>query len=229
MKNSTFLELVNRVCERINETTLSEAEFGSVKNIHATIKNSVSEAVFIILQSSGNWPFLAIEQTIKLSPGTNEYAWPTDFDRVDWDSFVLKDRQGNWRTLKPEQKEFWNFSWRPQDLDSLPKGLNTPTRVFSTHGNGFGIHPNPDEPYELKYRYWRTVDPLRNANDECRIPYQYEHVIVSCALMLMYSFLDNESRAAFWDDRYREYKKNMERTLLGNNYQHFYDGRIIRR
>ena len=227
--SATYIQLVNRICVRINETTLEEHQFNGAKNIHNTIKNSVADAVHMILQEERAWPFLAIEQTLTLDKGSVEYAWPDEFDTVDWNSFIVKWDDQNWMPLKPIQKEEWYARGRWSDRMYLPEGNDLPRMVFGTHGNGFGVSPNPDKDYVLKYRYWRTTQRMENAGDECRIPQQYEYVITAASLSLMYSFLDNTERASFWDAKYKEGLKAMKRTLLGTNYKAMIDGRVPER
>lgn len=227
--NSTYLELVNRVCQRLNEQELTESNFRSVAGIHSTIRESVADAIETIIQEENKWPFMAVEHTIKLDPGTAEYAWPENFDAVDWESFFLIPNEENSLKgyhLAPTQKDRWYRYGREIDSRHLPEGVDKPTHVFQTHGLGFGLYPNPDKAYILKYRYWRTPKRLYNYNDECPIPSQYEYIIIACTLMLMSMFHDNLDQAGFWREKYTNYLKNVQRKYLNPDFKEMYDGRL---
>lgn len=227
--HSTFLELVNRVCERLNEEKITESEFPSVVGIHASIKNAVRDGVTTLLQQEAKWPFAAIEHSIKLDNGTEEYAWPENFDTVDWNSFFIYNDYDNSLYGSPLgviQTEEWQQRGRRPGSINLPKGTGLPRYVFATHGNGFGLSPNPDQEYVLRYRYWRIPKILENFDDEVPIPRQFEHVVMSVSLMIMYSFLDNTERATFWENRYNIELKSMKRTLLSRNLHSVHDRRV---
>lgn len=227
--NSNYLKLVNDVCLRLNEETLTESNFQSVSGIHASIKTFVRDAVTTILQSEARWPFAAIEHTVKLDLGTTEYSWPENFDSVDWNSFFLVPDIENNRSgfqLQPLQKEQWYKYGRERDSHLLPKGTNVPRYVFETHGNGFGISPNPDKEYTLKYRYWRVPKILDAWNDESPIPTHYDYLVTACSMMYLSMFLDNTERATFWEAQYKSYLKDAKRKMMGNNYQFVFDTRV---
>lgn len=228
-RNSTYLELVNRLCERLNEEKIGESEFNSVVGIHASIKNAIRDGVTNLLQEEAQWPFTAVEHTIKLDIGTEEYAWPQDFDSVDWNSFFVYNDYDNSLYGSPLgviQKEQWQQRGRRPGSINLPKGTGIPRYVFATHGNGFGLSPNPDQNYTLRYRYFRVAPILENYDDEVPIPRQYEHAILAVSLMNMYSFLDNTERAQFWENRYKSDLKAMKRALLSRNLHSVHDRRV---
>lgn len=227
--NSNYLKLVNDVCLRLNEEQLTESNFQSSLGIHASIKTFVRDAVTTIMQAEAQWPFAAIEHTIKLDLGTTEYAWPENFDSVDWQSFFLIpniEESRNGYQLRPIQKEEWYKRGRARDSELLPKGINLPTHVFETHGNGFGISPNPDKEYTLKYRYWRVPKILKEWDDECPLPMHYDYLVLACGMMLMSMFLDNTERATFWEAQYIKYLKDAKRKLMGNNFKEVNDTRV---
>lgn len=84
---TTYLQLVNRVLNRLNEVNLTSSNFASITGVHATVKDAVNDSIKAIHAAAQEWPFLysAISQT--LTSGTNEYAHSRDL--VDWDSFKI--------------------------------------------------------------------------------------------------------------------------------------------
>lgn len=229
---SSFGDLVDRLAVRINESKVPEGRFDNCQGIHAAMKEAVRDAVRDILHERYKWPFLAVEQTQTLDEGTSEYAWPLDFDSVDWNSFMLvADREKNIRTryLPVIQREEWYRLLRDTDYDSRPGGLRIPEKVFSAHGMGFGVTPVPDQDYKVRYRYFKYPKTMELKEDLCPIPSKHDHVLMAAALKNIYSFLDNTERAAFWQSEFIRMFKAMVRVELSQNLNHVYTGVISHR
>ena len=56
------------------------------------VKNVINKAINDVYNSEIEWPFLIQTQTDSLVAGTQEYDLPSDFRKVDWDSFMLRPK-----------------------------------------------------------------------------------------------------------------------------------------
>lgn len=228
MPNTTYLQAVNNVLIRINEVQLTSANFNSVIGVHAMVKTGVINAIDKINQTeSVKWPFYAVEQTVTLVAGTQEYAWPDNFQSVDWKSFQIQkdDTIGNRnKFLTSIEREQWYRYLRDSDYDARPDGLNIPDYVFSTHGRGFGLSPSPKEAYTLKYRYFKN--PVRPTlySDEVPTPPEFDYVLEAGGLYQAYIFYDNNERATLMKQDRDDGIKDMVRVLIGNNFENVYSG-----
>ncbi len=230
--NATFLQIVNNVLIKINETQLTDSNFAGVIGVHAMVKLGVLDTILKINQvESGRWPFYAVEQTSPLVPGEQEYAWADNFASVDWKSFqIQKDDAAGYKTrfLTPIEREQWYRYMRDTDYNVTPTstGLRMPEYVFSAHGYGFGVSPSPDKAYNLKYRYFKNPVVPELSTDELPIPPQYNYVLHLGGLVEAYRFFDNTERSQSTLVDRDAGIKDMTRVLIGNNFEHVYAGQI---
>lgn len=226
---TTYIEMVNKLCRRVNEVQIPEDQFDTVLGVHAFIKDGVIDTLDQIFQTKYKWPFLATQATQVLTAGDQQYAWPADFQSVDWRSFqMLKDEAlgVNHRVLVPIEREQWYARIRNDDFDAGVTGRNLPQYVFSDHGMGWGIAPSPDRAYTINYKYFRNPVRPTAATDELIIPPEYEYLVMQGGLMHAYLFYDNNERSTIAEKRRDDGLKDMVNTLLGNNLEHMYDGRV---
>lgn len=226
---STYLQLTNKVLNRLNEVELTESNFIGVKGVYAQAKLAVNDALREIDTIENNWPFNAYEHTEELVVGTYEYSWPVIFKTADWNSFQIQKNTTigvNSKSLKVLDKEEWYKKYRDLDDDAGVEGRGLPDFIFQTHGNGYGITPSPDNTYQLKYRYYAQFTALTNYSDQCLIPEIFDHVIINGALKYMYIYLDNPQMADLMDEKYFKPSLKYMRKLLINDEQYFRDTRV---
>tara|TARA_R110000765_G_scaffold416302_2_gene518073 strand:+ start:610 stop:1701 length:1092 start_codon:yes stop_codon:yes gene_type:complete len=84
-----YLTLVNNVLNELNEIELTSTTFTSSRGVQSMVKNVVNKAINDIYNSEIEWPFLIATQTDSLVAGTQEYSFPSDFRKIDFDSFML--------------------------------------------------------------------------------------------------------------------------------------------
>jgi hypothetical protein len=84
---ATFLELVNDSLNDFNEDEISDVT--STVGVQTTAVNGVLRAVRDIHNYGQQWPFLQTDQLDALTMGDLEYALPTGYISVDFDTFVL--------------------------------------------------------------------------------------------------------------------------------------------
>lgn len=226
--STTYLSIVNSILIKINEVQLTASTFNSALGVHAMVKEGVIDTINKINQTENvKWPFYAVEQTVPLVAGTQEYAWPSNFASVDWKSFqIQKDDTLGIRNsfLTAIEREQWYRYLRDNDYDARPNGIRIPELVFSTHGNGFGISPSPDRDYTLKYRYFKNPVVPTLSTDEIPTPAQFDYVIKAGGLYQAYLFYDNNERSQIAMTDRDQGIKDMVRVMIGNNFEHVYAG-----
>lgn len=225
---STFLDLCNQTLRRLNEVQIAEADFSLTRGVQSLVKDAVIASIRKINQSEFEWPFNAAEETDVLTPGQSEYVWPSSFKVVEWDSFQIQS-DGNlgvgFRSLQFIDRSVWYTRHRDQDRDAGAAGRGIPQSVFPSHGSGYGVTPAPDKPYTVRFRYFQNVVTLVNANDETRVPSDFDSLIVDGALYHMYMFKDNAESASLSFAAFERGLKDL-RTLFINNYNSVYDRRV---
>ena len=87
-----YLTLVNSVLNELNEVELTATTFSTSRGVQTMVKNVVNKAVNDIYNSEIEWPFLIENKTESVAAGTQEYNLPSDFRKVDWDSFILRPK-----------------------------------------------------------------------------------------------------------------------------------------
>ena len=225
---STYIDLCNKTLRRLNEVEIAEADFGSVRGVHALVKDAVKAAVAKINQAEFGWPFNAAEQTDVLVVGQEEYVWPQYFKVADWNSFQIQkdDSLGSsFKTLKAIEQDEWYQEYRDDDYTAGSSGRSIPDFVFPSHGNGYGVSPSPDKAYTVKFRYFMNYSDITNATDVTRIPESFDTVLIDGALYHMYMFKDNMESA---QAAYMGFEKGIKdlQTLYINNTISVRDTRI---
>jgi hypothetical protein len=228
---TTYLELTNRVLRRLNEVTIDSADFLTVRGIQAAAKDAVLDAIREINAQKFEWPFNATSGSQLLIVGQEEYSWPIDFKMVDWESFYIeKDTSigvDNNRRLEVLNKDEWYKQYRTDDLDSTTDGVELPRYVFESNNGGFGVTPSPDEAYTVHFNYWEKHTDLSAHGDTSEIPTEFDYVITYGALMHMFIFLDNDERAAKYEQNFSKGIADMAFILIPKD-KYIYDTRVRR-
>jgi len=225
---ATFIELSNRVLRRLNEVEFSSSDFPTARGVQALVKDAVQASIASINQSEFEWPFNAAEHTQTLEVGKEEYEWPNFFKVVDWNSFqVIESASGTnqFTHLNYIGRDEYYDKYRDDDNQSDAIGRATPSMVFPSHGNGFGVTPSPDSAYQVRFRYFLNYADLNLYDDQTRVPESFSSVIVDGALMHMYMFKDNVEAAQIAQSLFAQGLKNLQ-TLYINNYEYITDHRV---
>jgi len=216
---ATYVNLVNEVLRRVNEVQLDTGGngFSDVRNLQALAKDAVNASIREILQTSQEWPFTIITYVQTLVAGTGTYSFPSDFSKVDWDTFYIKKltSKGN----DPERLPVISFNdyirvYRSSDDTGGVSGRSTPSIVYQTQEAKFGVTPLPDDAYEIEYRYWYFPNDLINFNDTSIIPDRFNNVIIDGAVMYLMRFRSNEQSASIHQQKFEEGIDAMRRILL---------------
>lgn len=85
-----YLTLTNQVLAELNEVQLTSSNFVSgAVGIQQTTKDVVNKALRDVYSSELEWPWLHSDKTQATFAGQKEYALPTDYRSVDYDSFYI--------------------------------------------------------------------------------------------------------------------------------------------
>jgi len=87
---TTYLVLSNRILRELNEVELTSSNFSSSRGIQTATKDFINKAVHDIYNEGAEIPLLHTSTTQVTQVGDNEYAFPSDMRRVDFESFFLK-------------------------------------------------------------------------------------------------------------------------------------------
>jgi hypothetical protein len=225
---SNYITLCNQVLRRLNEVEIPEADFPNTRGVQSLVKDAVKAAVAKINQAEFEWPFNAAEFTQTLTAGQTEYAWPNAFKIVDWNSFQLQKNDSlgvGYKSLGYMDRDEWYASHRDADYTAGASGRDIPTKVFPSHGNGFGVTPSPNKAYSVKFRYYLNYTDLTLFSDVTRIPQSFDTVIIDGALYHMYMFKDNMEAAATALGTFQAGLKDLQ-TLFINNFESIRDTRV---
>jgi len=218
---ATFLNVTNELLRRLNEVTIDQSDFATVRNVQALAKDSVNSSVRKIIQSAQEWPFTLTTKEQTLTAGTREYDFPADMSSVDWESFYIKQlasKSNQPRKLAVIPYTEYLESYRPSDeTGDSGSGIAVPLRVYQTQEEKFGVTPSPDDSYVIEYKYWTFPTAMTAFDDTCIIPDRFIHVVIDGAMMYMMRFRSNEQSAAVHQNDFVEGIKMMRRVLVDDN------------
>ena len=193
-----FLQLVNDVCNRVNETELTSANFATAKGFYSTAKNAVNSSIRMINQNEFQWPFNYVESEDILTAGTMRYETPANAKAVDYNTFRVKrdDTFGN-RTEMLRELDYEEFLNRYADDEYNTTNTSirgVPHRIVRAPGSMFLVYPSPKEDYTLIYEYYSLPVDLNLYSDVPTTPEAFRHIIEDGAMHYINNFRnDNES------------------------------------
>ncbi len=226
----TFLQLVNDVNQRVNETELTSSNFLTSQGHYKNTRQAVNSAIAFINQDQFEWPFNHVTYNETLTAGTNRYDYQADAKSVDFESFRIRrdDTFGNeTRWLKNISYEEYLQNHLDDEYNSDTSIRDLPRYVFSTPDSGYGVWPVPDEAYELDYEYYSATSDLVSATDTTNLPDMWRHIIVDGAVYYTYLFREDIENADRVFDKFDGGISNM-RTLYINRNEDMRDTRIQR-
>ena len=216
-----YLELVNSVARRLNETELTSSNFSTAKGFYANIKDAVNASIRDINQYQLYWPYNHNSSEVTLVAGETRYTVADEAKYVDYDTFRLKRDTdvdiGNARKLRQiSYLEYVDRYIDQEDETDTSRG-GAPEYVFRTQDGYYGIVPMPDKAYTIEYEYFTYPVDLALFDDVPTIPEPYKHVIVDGAMYYSYMFRDNMEMASISKSKFEEGMKNMRKILVNEN------------
>lgn len=216
--SSTYLALTNELLRRLNEVTIDQADFPSVRNVQALAKDAINASIRKIIQSAQEWPFTLATKEQTLTAGTRTYDFPADTSSVDWESFYIKELAAKNNTpsrlITITYTEYLDNYRVTDDTNDSGSGISAPIRVYQTQEEKFGVTPVPNDEYVVEYKYWTFPADLALYNDTCVIPARFNHVIIDGAMMYMMRFRSNDQSAQIHQNDFMEGIKMMRRILV---------------
>ena len=85
-----YLDIVNEVSRRLNETELTSTNFSTAKGFYSTIKDSVNSSIHDINQYYLYWPYNHNSDEITLVAGETRYSFADEAKYVDFNTFRVK-------------------------------------------------------------------------------------------------------------------------------------------
>jgi hypothetical protein len=214
-----YVQLVNELLRRINEVALDTAGsgFSSVKGVQALAKDAINNSIREILQYNQEWPFSLTVYTETLVSGTGSYSFPSDFSRVDWDSFYLKkltSADNSPGKLPVITYTDYLRSYRDVEETSGTGGYDAPRAIYMTQDSKFGVTPLPDAAYEVEYSYFSFPADMTMWADTTIIPDRFRYVIIDGAMMYMMRFRSNDQQGEIHRVKFEKGIDDMRRLLL---------------
>jgi len=223
-----YLDLVNEVNRRLNEVELTSANFSSAVGFYAHNKDAVNAAIRDINHTHYEWPFNHVLAEETLTAGTIRYAFPSDANTIDFDTFRIEENTtfGN-ATVKLTILSYEDYLSRYIDheytTDSSKREV--PSYVFHAPSLEYGVVPAPNSAYTIFYEYYRVPVDLSSYSDVPSIPERFRHVIIDGAMAYAYLFRSNEQSAVMSKNKFDEGIKRM-RSMLVNRYSYVRSGMI---
>jgi hypothetical protein len=217
-----YLDLTNEVNRRLNEVELTSSNFTTAKGFHSQVKDSINAALRDINQTTYEWPFNHIAAEDTLTAGVTRYAFPSDANSIDFDSFRIKEDAtfGNSTTkLSVISYEDYLNRFVEQEYKTDTSNCTIPMYVFQAPSMEYGVVPAPDQAYEIVYEYYRIPVDLESYTDVPSVPERFRSVIIDGAMYHAYMFRSNEQAANIAKNKYEEGMKRM-RTILVNRYEY---------
>ena len=86
----TYLSLTNDVITRMNEVTLTAANFADARGVQIQCQNAVNESIRYINQKEFGYPFNHATNVSTLVPGTTRYTVPASTKHIDYNTARIK-------------------------------------------------------------------------------------------------------------------------------------------
>jgi hypothetical protein len=216
-----FLELVNAVARRLNETELTSSNFATATGFYAQIKDAVNSSIRDLNLHHEYWPYNHNSESITLTAGVTRYPIPADAKFVDYNNFRLeRDTSVNVGAARRLEQSTYNeyvdtYVDQENETDTS-KGAAT-TNVFKTLDNSFGVVPMPDKAYTITYEYFNFPVDLNLHTDVPSVPERFKFVITDGAMYHAYMFRDNIEMGQLAFKKFEDGMKYMRKLLVNEN------------
>ena len=232
---TTYIQMVNRGLEEINETPILDASFLTARGVQRFAKSAVNRAYFDIANESIEWPWLEpssitrVEGTkiLQLTPGAQWYILDSPELEVDWQTFYITDKDPSVtsetesklsKSLTPLTYEQWARQLRETDNQRNAVNQGEPTKVIRHPHGKMGFSPVPDSSmtYYVEYLVWETAVAFSAATDVLPFPEEFENTLLNKIRYYLWLFRENDVQAGFARRDYRDSLASMKRILLSN-------------
>ena len=217
-----YLDITNEVIARMNEVSLTAANFTTARGFQVQCKNAVNDSINYINQREFGWPFTHLTNTQTLVAGQTRYSIPTTSQSVDYDTFrISRDNTLAVAGTTLRILDYKEYTQKYISQETTTSIGSVPKFVFRTPDNKYGLYPYPDKAYTLRYEYYSYGTALTDASDVPLIPEQYRTVIVDGATAYGYQYRGESTQHQLNFQRFEAGIKSM-RSLLGNRTDYIY-------
>ena len=217
-----YLDITNEVIARMNEVSLTAANFATARGFQIQCKNAVNDAINYINQREFGWPFTHLTNTQTLVAGQTRYSIPATSQSVDYDTFrISRDSTLAVSGTTLRILDYKEYTQKYISQETTTNVGSVPKFVFRTPDNNYGLYPYPDKAYSLRYEYYGYGTTLSDGSDVPLIPEQYRSVIVDGATAYGYQYRGETQQHQLNFQRFEAGIKNM-RSLLGNRTDYIY-------
>ena len=224
-----YLNLVNDLSRRVNETELTAADFPTATGYYNTAKDAVNSSIRLLNQETFQWPFNHTEREDVLTAGDMRYDYPANAKTVDFNTFRIKRSStlGNETTmLRQMDYEEYLAKFVDDEYNSSDTSIRSvPKYVIRAPGNQYIVHPSPDQDYELVYEYYSLPVDLILYSDVPDVPEAYRHILIDGAMYYVQIFRNDNESANMSLGKFNEGLKNM-RSIYINRYEYARDTRV---
>ena len=211
----TYLDITNEVLARMNEVSLTAANFATARGFQVQCQNAVNDAINYINQREFGWPFTHGTETQTLVAGQTRYTIPADTQSIDYDTFrISKDDTLGVSGITLRILDYKEYTQKYIDQETTSDVGAVPIYVFRTPDNNYGMYPYRDKAYELKYEYYKKPTALSAATDVPTVPEQYRQVIVDGATAYAYQYRGEAQQYGINFARFEDGIKQMQTILL---------------
>ena len=184
-----YLDITNEVIARMNEVSLTAANFTTARGFQVQCKNAVNDSINYINQREFGWPFTHLTNTQTLVAGQTRYSVPAASQSVDYDSFrISRDTTLAVAGITLRILDYKEYTQKYISQETTTNIGSVPKFVFRTPDNNYGLHPYPDKAYELKFEHFIKPVLLVASTDVPTVPEQFRQVIVDGATAYAYQY-----------------------------------------
>lgn len=216
-----YLELVNTVAARFNETALTSSNFATAQGFYSSIKEAITTAIRHINQDHFQWPFNHQVEEDTLEAGVSRYSVPSNSKYVDYNTFRVRRNASlgiaQAKRLKElSYAEYLELYIDQEDETDVTKG-GVPEYVTATPDGEFIISPLPDKDYDITYEYYTYPVDMILHTDVPEVPERFKHVILDGAMYYAYMFRDNVEQAGIAQNKFENGLKQMRLLLINDS------------
>jgi len=223
-----YLELVNDLNRRVNETELDSTSFAGATGFYNTAKDAVNSSIRLLNQEAFQWPFNFLEQEDVLTAGDMRYDIPYNAKTVDYNTFRIKRNTSfNNTTVMLKRMDYEEYLAKHVD-DEYNENASVrkiPTHIIQAPGNQYIVYPSPDQDYELVYEMYSLPVDLILFSDVPSVPEAYRHIITDGAMYYVQMFRNDNQSAGMSLSKFNDGVKNM-RSIYINRFEYIYDHRV---
>lgn len=200
MAKLSYLNLVNKVLQRITEDVITDVSTATGKSL--IVAGLFNEAQNVLYTEPVNWYSMYATATITTVASTAEYALEADHGRT----LTIINETSN-IVMKEE------FIKRMDKLDPDRSSSSNPTH-FTIQATNYRLYPIPSGVETLRVRYYKTPTTLSANANTSDLPIECENIMITWVMMEIFEYMKDFDAA----DRKRiSYKDGLKKAKIAND------------